>query len=98
MIKNFTVIGNILFCHINITRDVPSREYIAGVPPAIVNRLLHYSNGLIGVSSIIYRDTAISVRTALAFSEQNGYYLISYDDIDSSRINYLIGFYFLKDI
>lgn len=38
--ENFTVIGNMLFCHIPITKDIPAGQIIAEVPPAIADRLM----------------------------------------------------------
>lgn len=37
--ENFTVIGNLLFCHIKITKDYKAHEPIVELPPAIYDRL-----------------------------------------------------------
>lgn len=38
--ENFTVIGNVLFCHIKITKKVLKTEPIVEIPPAIYARML----------------------------------------------------------
>ena len=46
--ENFTVIGNLLFCHIKTAVPMAVDDPIVEVPPAIVDRLMNYSSQFTG--------------------------------------------------
>ena len=95
--ENFTVINNILICHIKINKNVVAGKEIIEVPPEIYNRLLYYSN----VARVL-RD---KINTTRSFSFaigvkviDNKYYLISSGNVDSDNYEYISCIYSLKDI
>lgn len=95
--ENFTVIGNLLFCHIRITKDILSNNGIVEIPPKIFDRLEYKTNLMFRVTSKL--GTAAAANAAIGIKNISGiYYLYSASDINSSAYNYLIGFYLLKDI
>lgn len=95
--ENFTVIGNLLFCHIRITKDILSGNGIVEIPPKIFDRLEYKSNLMIRTTSRL--GTAAAANAAIGIKDISGiHYLYSGSDIDSSAYTYLIGFYLLKDI
>ena len=97
MMKNFTVIGNLLFCHIRITKDILAGNGIVEIPPKIFDRLEHKTNLMLRVASRL--GTAAVANAAIGIKDISGiHYLYSGSDIDSLAYNYLIGFYLLKDI
>lgn len=95
--ENFTVIGNLLFCHIRITKDIPAGNGIVEIPPKIFDRLEYKTNLMLRVTSRL--GTAAAANAAIGIKDISGiHYLYSGSDIDSSAYGYLIGFYLLKDI
>lgn len=96
--ENFNVIGNVLFLHIRVTKVIKANGNIVEIPPEIYKRMLHKSNDLMYVlaeddTSLIYW---FPVGTRKSLSDEK-YYLYSETNIGSTG-NYLIGYYFLKDI
>ena len=94
--ENFTVIGNVLFCHIKLTHTIEVNENIIEVPSAIYKRLMIRFNAmfLVGYDRAPYSG---QISTIIEFS--NGkYYIRSNNRFTSPPYNYLIGYYFLKDI
>lgn len=96
--ENFTVIGNLLFCHIQIKQDITSGSSIIEIPPAIAKRMIYLTNLLLRVSvaSGIRSTTQASVGVKL--TDDKRYFLISSSNITLSTTNYLVGFYLLADI
>lgn len=45
--ENFTLIGNVLFCHIKITKKVLKTEPIVEIPPAIYDHMFFYTQKFI---------------------------------------------------
>ena len=73
--ENFTVIGNILFCHIKLNRDLNDNEIIVEVPPALyyhINQKTIMFNFLRQLGS---KDIESYTRVAY-LSEENGKYYI----------------------
>lgn len=94
---NFTVINNLLFCHIKIDKDFEAGAPIIEVPPAIVKRLLHYTCQMMRVVSSY--NTSLSYTGAIGIRydvSTEKYFLFS--PIATEDCTYLIGFYLLKDI
>lgn len=96
--ENFTVIGNLLFCHIRVTKALSKFDDIIEIPPEIYKRLLHKTNNFINSSIATNISMAEFVRVGLEkSSSDNKYYIYVASDI-SDIGNYLIGYYILKDI
>lgn len=51
--ENFTVIGNVLFCHIKIKKSVADRKPIVEIPPEIYARMFFTSQKLIKVQHFL---------------------------------------------
>lgn len=45
--ENFTVIGNVLFCHIRIKKAILKTEPIVEIPPEIVDHMLFHTQKFI---------------------------------------------------
>ena len=94
--KNFTVIGNVLFCHIKLSHYISSYVNIIEVPPAIYERLMFYDNQLFAVGN--NGEPITGSIMSIIVSDNGKYYLRSKNGFSSPPYKYLIGFYFLKDI
>lgn len=93
---SFTVIGNVLFCHIKLIHYVGSYSNIIEVPPAIYERLMFYDNQMFAVGN---NGEPISGSIFSTIASDNGkYYLRSKSGFNSPPYKYLVGFYILKDI
>ena len=96
--ENFTVIGNVLFCHIIVTKPLDVDSHIAEIPPEIYKRLLH-KTGLFKCFGVINDDVlSYSVNVGVSMDNSNGKYYFYNDDDIWGVGNYLIGYYILKDI
>ena len=98
--KNFTVIGNILFLHIKITKEFNVNDNIIEIPPAIYDRMYNksvqaqLSGSKDNNTSNFWFDCGI--RKSLSDGK---YYLYSGRIISDTFVGfYLITWYFLKDI
>lgn len=96
--ENFTVIGNMLFCHIKIKQDVPANSNIIEIPPEIVKRLLYYSNSFISVLSTFNSVSASPFSIGIKQSRDNKYFFITTSALFRNTTSYIIGTYFLSDI
>ena len=95
--ENFTVIGNLLICHIVITKSIKSGANIVEVPSEIYKRLLYTTNSFIRVRDIL--DSLEAYDTSIGITYNSGkYYLFTNKDISASSYKYLLGCYCLKDI
>ena len=91
--ENFTVIGNVLFCHIEVSHVEPNSN-IAEIPPAIYNRLLQSSTKAIVCRISNLNDSYIF---GIFVSKENGkYYLKIGDYVNGTFL--VTAFMFLKDI
>lgn len=97
--ENFTVIGNILFLHIKITRGYYQGSSIIEIPQAIYDRMCHKSNQ---VELTSYRGNDpinLWFDSGIKKYSDGKYYLFSNKDISDNYVGfYLIAWYFLKDI
>lgn len=96
--ENFTVIGNLLFCHIKMGKDFEALAPIIEVPSAIVQRLLYDTCQMMRVASGY--NTSLSYMGATGIKcdiSTNKYFLYSPIAI-GKEYTYLVGFYLLKDI
>lgn len=95
--ENFTVIGNFLLCHIKITLPLKSEDIIIEVPPAIVDRLLHYANVFSG-GFVGSNDTSLRFSCYVQQHDNGKYYLHSGSTINVKDEAYAWSIYYLKDI
>lgn len=96
MIKNFTVIGNLLIVHIEYYKEATISTKLAEIPPEIFNRLLFYSNmGIICYKKL--NEDSFNVKLKV-INEGNRYYLSNNQELirKNGRIIYCI--YLLKDV
>lgn len=95
--ENFTVINNILICHIKIKNDIIKSEPIIEVPPEIYRRLITCSN--VGWVTRDKINTTSSYATALGIKViGNKSYIICSGAIKASEFEYITCIYMLKDI
>lgn len=95
--ENFTVIGNILFVHIKITKNISAGGNVIEIPMEIFNHLAHYTNTLHTV--LMRLRVAESTVITCGMRELNGrYYIVTSMNIDATLSSYLNGYYLLKDI
>lgn len=96
MMKNFTVIGNMLFCHIVINKKEPSQNVVE-VPFEIYRRLTSYSNVFFTSNNVLQSRTASSIYMGIRLV--NGIPFMFYGGtIDWKQIHCLYAIYLLKDI
>ena len=95
---NFTVIGNLLFCHIKISKNISPYTNIIEVPPAIAERLIYKSSLFMHVADKFNNAVSENINIGLRKDNKNHYYLYTSSDISTSNSSYIAGFYFLKDI
>lgn len=95
--ENFTVIGNMLFVHIKITKDTAAGGNVIEIPAGIVNRLAYHSNVFYTVWSGLGSATTNTLSCGIR-ELSGGYYLVAGNAIDHTACHYLISNYWLKDI
>lgn len=94
--ENFTVIGNVLFCHIKVKKAIPKYENIIEIPQEIYDRMLFTTQKFTKVDYALNVTTSTDVNISVMQHDKN-YFLFS--DIDVYGIGgYLVGFFILKDI
>lgn len=94
--ENFTVIGNVLFCHILYEKAAPSGTKIIEIPPAICNRLLTFST--IGIASYNSKRSNSGNVTLSVGDEGGKCYLITASNISVGTGRFLYAWFVLKDI
>lgn len=95
--ENYTVIGNMLFIHIKITKSVASGGNLIEIPAAIVNRLVYYSNVFYSVWTGL--GSANTKNISCGIRESDGkYYIVAGSALNPETDSYLTGNYWLKDI
>lgn len=97
--ENFTVIGNVLFCHIKIKNQVLKNEPIVEIPPEIYARMLFYSQKFNEVQNVVNVVSSSDVIVAVGVNKEGDkkYFLFSNKDIYEKNL-YLVGYFILKDI
>lgn len=94
--ENFTVIGNVLFCHILIKKRVYAGKSIVDIPPKIYDHMLFFSNRLYKLQPSPNVASASTVDVAVR-KDGKDCYLFCNNDIYETGL-YLIGYFILKDI
>ena len=95
--EDFTVIGNVLFCHIKIRKTIVKTEPIVDIPPEIYDHMLFHTQKFIRVSAgtgFLFTGNAVDVGVK---TKDGKYFLYAQVDIYETG-TYLVGFYILKDI
>lgn len=95
--KNFTVIGNLLLCHIWIDTPKKAGEPIVEIPPAIYNRMIYFSSMLIGTKKIEGYDAVFKPDVGINTSKDGKHYLFSFSPYGTINF-YLVGYFMLQDI
>ena len=95
--ENFTVIGNILFCHIMVTDYVHAQNSLIEVPPDIYKRMLNKSNCLITTEVVNNNSSNSFVSVGVAKESDGKYYIYVRQSLDAVD-RCLLGYYILKDI
>lgn len=96
--ENFTVIGNVLFCHIKIRKAIPKTEPIVEIPPKIYDHMLFTTQKFIKVAyGTGFLATGPAIDVGVNKTEDGKYFLYCEVGIYETG-NYLVGFYILKDI
>ena len=71
--ENFTVIANILFCHVMVTKYVEADHILIEIPPDIYKRMLNKSNYLMALM-VINNRSSNSMISVGASEERDGKY------------------------
>lgn len=96
--ENFTVIGNVLFCHIKIKKAILKTKPIVEIPPEIFDHMLITTQKFVKASDGIgFLVTSSAIDVGVKETEDGKYVLFAQIDIYETG-NYLVGFYILKDI
>lgn len=96
--ENFTIIGNVLFVHIKITKVVNVGSTIIEIPPAIYARM--YQKSIMAYLTSTVGDVPKYVGIGVAvrkFSSDGKYYLYSGNELNYIP-SYLVCYFNLKDI
>lgn len=94
--ENFTVIGNLLFCHIKIDYNTVKND-IVEVPAAIYKRLTSFSNVFFTSVSALNSRTASSISLGIRLVN-NIPFIYTTATIDWRQVNCLYSIYALTDI
>lgn len=94
--ENFTVIGNLLFVHISDSKAHKAGEPIIEIPPAIISRMVTYSNVAVVSAKGYYGGGQIGLKVV----KLNNKYYFAYnsDKVSVNDVRYYLCFYLLKDI
>lgn len=95
--ENFTVIGNLLFCHIEIRTPILKNKPILEIPQAIYDHMLFNNQTFYQVFKGIDQRQTYQMTVSVTKLEGKKYFLVS--DADATVVgSYLVGYYILKDI
>lgn len=96
--ENFTVIGNVLFCHIKISKRILKSEPIVYIPPEIYDHMLFRTQKFVKASDGTgFLVTGSAIDVGVNETEDGKYFLFGQVNIYETG-TYLVGFYILKDI
>lgn len=95
MMKNFTVIGNMLFFHVNLDGKYDSSNFLVEIPPEIYYRLTQYTMiGYIGRPNFDKND---AYPWQAYISEKNGKYYLKTQNQFSGKFIFS-SYMYIKDI
>ena len=95
--ENFTLIGNVLFCHIRIINPVLKKQPILEIPPAIYDRMLFTSQKFNQVFTDDNNFLSTSLLLGVIDVDGKKYFSCNNEDLKTSN-TYAVGYYILKDI
>lgn len=96
MMKNFTVIGNLLFVHIRDSKAHKANEPIVEIPPAIFSRMITYSNVVTESVKSYYGGGNHGFKVV---NVDNKYYFAFTTEKNANNdVRYYFCYYLLKDI
>ena len=95
---NFTVINNLLFCHIKMGKDFEASEPIIEVPSAIVQRLLYDTCQMMRVASSYNTSLSYIGAAGIKYDISTKKYFLYSQTATTKDYTYMVGFYLLKDI
>lgn len=95
--ENFTVIGNVLFCHVKIEKAILKNNPIAEIPPAIYSRMLFKSQYFTLTLTDIDTSNIRGFSVGVGKQDDNKYFLFCSENIEIIG-SYIVGYYILKDI
>lgn len=96
--ENFTVIGNLLLCHIEIKEAILKTKPIVEIPPEIFDHMLITTQKFIKATygiGFLFNGSVLDV--GVNKTEDGKYFLYAQVDIFETG-TYLVGYYILKDI
>lgn len=94
--ENFTVIGNLLFVHIFLTKPYKSGEPLIEIPPAIFSRMITFANVAIESSRNFYGGGYIGFKVVKV--DNKYYFALTQDTNKNSELRCYYCNYLLKDI
>ena len=95
--ENYTVIGNLLFCHFHIIAPIKKDAHIAEIPPEIYKRLMFFSNNLIGeYEGATFRGQVV-IGCKVSHDVRN-YWIDAFSNFNDEGKLHLWTVYQLKDI
>lgn len=95
--ENFTVIGNLLFCHFNCTAPLKENSHIVALPPEVYNRLMFFENRLLGEYDGGAVTGNVSIGCHVGYDGRH-YWIDSSVDFDHQGKLHLWSIYPLRDI
>lgn len=96
--ENFTVIGNVLFCHIKIKNRILKGEPIVEIPQEIYDHMLFTTQRFNKLNTYVNINSVSTVDVGVGLSAENKKYFL-YTNVDIyEKSLYLFGIYMLKDI
>ena len=95
--ENFTVIGNLLICHIKLTKDIPVGDNIVELPSEIYKRLLYTTNNMIRVRNLLNNKDVYFCPIGIRY-DNGKYYLFTDVALNSKTYKYVCVYYCLKNI
>lgn len=98
MTKILLLLAICFFCHIKMGKDFEASEGIIEVPPAIVQRLLHYTSQMERVASNFNTSLSYTGAVGIKYDIPTKKYFLFSPSATTKDYSYLIGFYLLKDI
>lgn len=94
--ENFTVIGNLLFVHIRDSKEHKAGEPLIEIPPAIISRMVTYSNVAVESSKAYFGGGHIGLKVV---EVDNKYYFAFTKNVGLvNGVRYYFCNYLLKDI
>lgn len=94
--ENFTVIGNLLFVHILDSKAHKAGEAVIEIPPAIISRMLTYSNVVNESVKAFYGGGQIGLQVVKV--DKKYYFAYTRDVGAINEVRYFLCNYLLKDI